>query len=285
MPRRTTPHTAPRSAAGGRHELGQNFLHHPPTVRRFADLVRETDGAILELGAGDGALTRELARLGRPLTAVEIDEHRVERLRRMLRRSGTATTADPRTTTGTGTGTGTATVRIEHDDAMRVPLDAPVVAGNIPFHLTSPLLRRLLTAGRWQHAVLLTQWEVARKRAGVGGGTMMTAQGAPWFEVRIEFRVPARHFRPVPGVDGGVLSIVRRPRPLVPVSQRRGYEAFVRAVFTGRGGRIARVVERAARVDRRAAERALARAGVDGRALPRDVGPEQWASLWHDLRG
>ncbi|MGC5614572.1 23S ribosomal RNA methyltransferase Erm [Georgenia sp. Z1491] len=257
MPR--TP--SPRSSAGGRHELGQNFLHHRPTIDRIADLVADTDGPILELGAGDGALTRALARLGRPLTAVEIDEHRVRRLRRSV-----------------------PGVRVEHADATRIALDAPVVAGNIPFHLTTPVLRRLLGAGRWQRAVLLTQWEVARKRAGVGGGTMLTAASAPWFAFTLEFRVPAAHFAPRPSVDGGVLGVVRRARPLVPHRERRRYEAFVRGVFTGPGGGLARVVERAGRTDQRTARRALGRAGVAERALPRDLGPEQWAALWGAVR-
>lgn len=262
MPRTPSRTPVPRSSAGGRHELGQNFLRHRPTIRRITDLVAETAGPILELGAGDGALTRALAHLGRPLTAVEIDEHRVRQLRR--------TVPD---------------VRIEHADATRVALDAPVVAGNIPFHLTTPVLRRLLGAGRWQHAVLLTQWEVARKRAGVGGGTLLTATSMPWFAFTLEFRVPAAHFVPRPSVDGGVLGIARRTRPLVPYRERRRYEVFVRGVFTGAGGSLPRVVGRAARIDHGAARRVLTRAGVPERALPRDLGAHQWAALWHAVRG
>ncbi len=64
---------------------------------------------------------------------------------------------------------------VVHGDALRTRLDRPVVVGNLPFHLTTPILRRLLAAGGWTEAVLLTQWEVARKRAGVGGRTMLTA--------------------------------------------------------------------------------------------------------------
>ncbi len=69
-----------------------------------------------------------------------------------------------------------------------------MVVGNIPFHLTTPILRRLLSSATWQHAVVLTQWEVARKRAGVGGRTMMTAQAAPWFDFVLDSRVPAGCF-------------------------------------------------------------------------------------------
>lgn len=247
----------PRSIHGGRHELGQNFLVHRPTLGRITTLVGNTSGSILELGAGDGALTRSLAGLDRPLTAIDIDEHRVRRLRRSL-----------------------PGVQVEAADATRHPLIADVVVGNIPFHLTTPILRRLLAGEQWRHAILLTQWEVARKRAGVGGGTMMTAQSAPWFEFALEGRVPARGFSPQPSVDGGLLSITRRRAPLVRVSERRAYERFVRAMFTAGGGSLDAVVATACHVARPRAREALAAAGATNRRLPRDLDPAQWARLW-----
>ncbi|MFE6995828.1 23S ribosomal RNA methyltransferase Erm [Microbacterium sp. NPDC057659] len=244
-----------RSVHGGRHELGQNFLVHTPTLRSIRDLVAATRGPILELGPGDGALTAELISLGRDLRAIEIDEHRVHRLRR--RHPG---------------------LDVQHADALRVRFDRPVVVGNIPFHITTPLLRRLLAQRDWQHAVLLTQWEVARKRAGVGGATMMTAQSAPWYSFQLHSRVPAHRFRPVPSVDGGILSITRRGSPLLPASAQRGYERFVRDVFTGRGRGLERIVRALG-----GSAGAVRRAGIAPDALPRDLSPEQWAALWQGL--
>ncbi len=253
----------PRSSHGGRHELGQNFLNHQPTVDQILTLVAtRTTGPVLEIGAGDGVLTRGLATLGRPVVAIEIDEHRVRRLRRSLPE-----------------------VDVRHADALHHPLDAPVVVGNVPYSLTTPILRRLLDAHRWQHALLLTQWEVARKRAGVGGGTMMTAQAAPWFSFQLHGRVPAAHFTPRPSVDGGLLGVARRRRPLVATGERRAYERFVRDVFTGPGGTLARVVQHAAHADAASVRRAVHRAGIGSRSLPRDLTPEQWAGLWLTLRG
>lgn len=250
-----------RTTFGGRHELGQNFLNHRPTIARIVRLVAATSGPILELGAGDGALTRELARLGRPVTALELDPRRADRVRRAL-----------------------PGVRVVHADMLRHPIGDGAVVGNIPFHLTTPTLRRLLAARQWDAAVLLTQWEVARKRAGVGGGTMMTAQAAPWFEFTLEGRVAASCFTPAPSVDGGLLLIRRRSHPLVPLGERRAYESFVRAVFTGAGGSLTRVLRRAARASPAAVTRALAAAGVPRSLLPRGLSPAQWAALWSTLR-
>lgn len=246
---------------GGRHELGQNFLNHRPTIARIVRLVAATHGPILELGAGDGALTRELAKLGRTVTAIELDPRRVERLRRSL-----------------------PGVRVVHADMLRHPIGLGVVVGNIPFHLTTPTLRRLLDARRWDAAVLMTQWEVARKRAGVGGGTMMTAQAAPWFTFSLEGRVPASCFTPMPSVDGGLLRIERRAESLVPMAQRRAYESFVRAVFTGSGSSLTRILQKATRASTARVARGLAAAEVPRGVLPRELRPEQWAALWSGLR-
>jgi 23S rRNA (adenine-N6)-dimethyltransferase len=250
-----------RSVHGGRHELGQNFLIHRPTIHDIVELVARTRGAILEIGAGDGALTVPLARLDRDLTAIDIDEHRVRALRRRLPH-----------------------VPVQHADALRHPLDRPVVVGNVPYHLTTPILRRLLSSGSWQDAVLLTQWEVARKRAGVGGGTLLSAQAAPWFAFSLHGRVPARHFRPVPSVDGGILSITRRGAPLVDARERRAYEHFVHGVFTGRGRGLAALVQHAGGLPRAHARTVVGRAGAADHHLPRDLRPEQWATLWTGVR-
>ncbi len=246
-----------RSVHGGRHELGQNFLVHTPTIDRIVALVEKTDGAILEIGAGGGALTAGLAELGRNLTAIDIDERRIAELRR----------AHP-------------AVRVEHADALRHPLAAPVIAGNIPFHLTTPILRRLLQRPAWSHSVLLTQWEVARKRAGVGGGTLLTAQSAPWFEFHLHGRVPARAFRPMPSVDGGILSITRRGSPLVPAGERRAYERFVGDVFTARGRGMVAILATVLRLSAPAARQTLSATGIRPASLPRDLDAAQWARLW-----
>ncbi|OUZ12175.1 23S ribosomal RNA methyltransferase Erm [Aeromicrobium sp. PE09-221] len=243
-----------RSPSGGRHELGQNFLHDRGTIGRILHLVDQTSGPVLEIGCGRGALTRPLAELGRPLLAIDIDPRCVQ--------------ATKRSAPG---------AQVMHLDALRVRLDRPVVVGNLPFHLTTPILRRLLSSSGWTDAVLLLQWEVARKRAGVGGRTMLTAQTDPWFTVRLDRRVPAEAFRPRPSVDGGILTIRRRADPLLPADRRRDYERFVKTVFTARGRGLAAMLRSAGAP---CPDRLLRELGVGPRDLPRDLSPEQWAGLF-----
>lgn len=250
----------PRSQYGGRHELGQNFITHQPTIKRIARLVGATSGSILEIGAGGGAITRALVPLQRPITALELDEHFVRKLKRTL-----------------------PTVRVVHGDVMRSKITANVVVGNLPFHLTTPIIRRLLQTQSWQHCILIVQWEVARKRAGVGGATMLTAQNAPWFEFGLEGRIPARCFQPSPTIDGGLLTISRRTNPLVDPRRRREYDEFVRRVFTGRGATMPKILARVAHCSIPQARHSLNAVEVEVNALPRDLTPNQWAGLWQLL--
>src|SRR5699024_2528239 len=90
--------------------------------------------------------------------------------------------------------------------------------------------------------VLLVQWEVARRRAGIGGSSMMTAQWWPWIDFSLHGRVPRSAFKPAPSVDGGLLEMTRRPDPLLSPDARESYRQFVHDVFTSRGRGIGEIL-------------------------------------------
>ncbi|MGW6460644.1 23S ribosomal RNA methyltransferase Erm [Streptomyces sp. NPDC055078] len=245
----------------GRHELGQNFLVDPAVISDFVALVERTAGPVIEIGTGDGALTLPLQRLGRALTGIEIDDRRA---RRLAGRTHAPTT-------------------IVHADFLRyrAPATPHVLVGNLPFHATTAMLRHIVRAPGWTDAVLLVQWEVARRRAGVGGATMMTAQWWPWYDFALAGRVPASAFRPRPGVDGGLLTLTRRGSPLVAPADRDRYQDFVHRVFTGRGSGLAQILGAAAPgVPRHQLHRWLRAHGVGPMALPKSLTAGQWADLF-----
>lgn len=245
----------------GRHENGQNFLHDKTVQNDIIERVKATSGPIHEIGPGQGALTDALARLDRPLTVVELDARLARRLERHL----------------------PARVEVIHGDFLRQqrPRSPHVLVGNLPFHLTTALLRHILRAPGWTHAVLLVQWEVARRRAGVGGATLMTAQWAPWFTFDLGRRVPARAFTPAPSVDGGLLMIARRATPLLSRFQQKPFQAMAHQVFTGRGRGVAEIAARARLfADTRAARAWANSAGVSPDALPKELDVDQWVNLF-----
>ncbi|NNM48233.1 23S ribosomal RNA methyltransferase Erm [Knoellia koreensis] len=249
----------------GRHEHGQNFLTDRTTIRQIVDLVRTTDGPIIEIGPGRGAITRDLIRLGRPLTAVEVDARLAARLHRELGRA----------------------VTIRHGDFLdfRLPTTSHVIVGNLPFHQTTAILRRILHGPAWTEAILLVQWEVARRRAGVGASTMMTAQWAPWFDFDLICRVPARAFTPRPGVDGGLMMIRRQANPLVSQQDRRKFQALVHRVYTGSGRGLGQVLSRTTTLGSpRHATDWLRSHGLSPHALPGSMGRSAWVDLFKTTR-
>jgi 23S rRNA (adenine-N6)-dimethyltransferase len=242
----------------GRHELGQNLLTDVGTIRAVVELAAQTEGPLVEWAAGDGALTVPLAGLGRPVEAVELDPSMAARLRR---------TVGPH-------------VCITEGDILRhAPPPTPhTLVSNVPFHLTTAVLRRLFPMGAWHTAILITQWEVARKRAGVGGATQLTAQWWPWYDFELRRRIPSTAFSPRPSVDAGLLVIRRRPTPLLD-DGRSAYQQWVWRVFTGRGRGIADILSRSG-IPAAAARSWCAEQQLASRTLPRDLTAEQWADLF-----
>ncbi|HKP19406.1 MAG TPA: 23S ribosomal RNA methyltransferase Erm [Gaiellaceae bacterium] len=208
----------PRSARDARRRArSQNFLASSAVA---AQLVRDANvgrcDLVVEIGAGSGVLTSELARRARSVRAIEVDPAWAARLRERfaLHRN----------------------VEVVEDDALRTPLPGEPfrVVANIPFGATSALMRRLLDDPRTPltRADLLLQWEVARKRAG-RPRTAMSASWSPWWSFRLGRRVPRTAFRPRPAVDAGVLVVERRRTPLLPVEAQVAFTEFTRALFTG----------------------------------------------------
>ncbi|MFB7588047.1 23S ribosomal RNA methyltransferase Erm [Streptomyces sp. NPDC056169] len=253
--------SAPRRADRDtlRRELGQNFLQDDRAVR---NLVRQVEGDgrhVLEIGPGKGAITEELLHSFDTVTAVEMDPHWAAHVRKKF--SGERVT-------------------VFQGDFLdfRFPSEIDTVIGNVPFGITTQILRCLLESTDWQSASLIVQWEVARKRAGHSGGSLLTTSWAPWYEFEVHDRVRAASFRPMPSVDGGILTIRRRPRPLLPESACRAFQNFAEAVFTGRGRGLAEILRR--HIPRQSYRPLADRHGIPDGGLPKDLTLTQWVALF-----
>ncbi|HEX6335556.1 MAG TPA: 23S ribosomal RNA methyltransferase Erm [Jiangellaceae bacterium] len=238
-----------------RRTLSQNFIHDAGVVAQMCDLLAGSSLPVLDLGAGAGAITRELVRRGHQVTAVELDPHWASVLRRRFGGSVHVVRADML--------------------GFTFPNEPHNVVSNVPYSITTELLRTLLRQPAWQVAVLMVQWEVARKRA---GATMLTAAWWPWYDITLVRRVPAHAFRPRPRVDSGLLRLERRAAALLSDSDRRDYQRFVEVVFTGQGAGLGRILRR--HVPRPAMLHWAREHDVDLRGLPRDLSVRQWVALY-----
>ena len=207
----------PRSRPARSRTSGRHLLRSSELAREIVAAARLLPGErVLEIGAGTGRLTAPLVNAGANVLAVEIDERSVAALRRRF--------ADA-----------VVGLEIVHGDALVVPLPrTPYRAfGNIPFGVTTAILRRLLDAvdGPLQRADLIVQYDVARKRSSVWPSDLLSLGWLPWWAIHLERRLPAGAFDPPPSVDAAVLSIVRRQPPLLPTGSRADYLSLVRSAF------------------------------------------------------
>lgn len=245
--------------------LSQNFLHHPAAVHRIVrSAALRPDQLVVEPGAGEGVLTRALARRVREVIAYEIDPGLAARLPARTR-------AHPN-------------VRLVQGDFLRAraPREPFAVVGNIPYARTADIVRWCLEAPRLTSATLLTQLEYARKRTGgYGRWSLLTVQTWPEHEWRLLIRVGRQCFTPVPRSDSALMRIERRPVPLLPPEQLAAYHEFVGHGFTGVGGSLAATLARRYRTRRVRA--AFHRLALDEAAPVGAVAPEQWLRLFREL--
>lgn len=244
-----------------RRVLSQNFLVDRRAIGALVACSGTGDGDLaVDVGAGNGLISEALARRGARVLAIERDPALAQRLRAKF-------------------GTWPAVTVVE-GDVLKTPLPAEPfrVVANIPFGITTKILRHLLDSEVLTRADLIVQAEVARKRGTRGRGTLLNVCWEPWFEFSTGPRVPATAFRPVPRVDAAILIVTRRDPPLVDPSARRDYTEFVTAVFGEARPTVASAVSRAIP---RARFAGLARElGFAADALPAHLDVQQWADLF-----
>ncbi len=246
-----------------RRELGQNFLKHEKTARRIVREAGVTDrDLVVEIGAGSGVLTRPLADEARRVIAIEHDP----RWGSLLERSFAASE----------------NVEVVVADALSTPLaDEPFrVVANVPFHLTTAILHRLLDdpAQPSERLHLLLQKEVANKHARTTPTTLKTLTWSPWWRFEIGHEVPASAFDPKPKVDARLLVVQRRDPPLIPYEHREPFRAFARTAFDGRGN----TVDKALRpyLTKRQLRRLAHDDGFSTDSFPSQLTVYQWASVF-----
>ncbi|MGI5379038.1 ErmE/ErmH/ErmO/ErmR family 23S rRNA (adenine(2058)-N(6))-methyltransferase [Streptomyces sp. CA-251387] len=248
--------------------LSQSFLTDRAAAARLAELAVPRDGKhpfLLEVGAGDGALTELLAPRCRELHAYEIDRRLVPALRARFSDA-------PR-------------VHVIGEDflAARPPRTPFSVAGNVPFSRTAAIVDWCLRAPALTDATLLTQLEYARKRTGdYGSWSRLTVLTWPCHEWRLVGRVGRRSFRPVPRVDAGIVRIERRRTPLLDAGAYDSWRRLVELGFSGVGGSLHASLRRAH--PRRRVDAAFRVAGLDTRVLVGEVPPGAWLRL-HEVLG
>lgn len=256
----------PRSERDARRRAhGQNFLHSQALARELiADAGVGRLDLVVEIGAGSGTLTEALARVARSVVAIEVDPTWASRLRERF--------------------AGNRQVTVVEADALTaaLPHEGFRIFGSVPFGRTTAILRRILDDRHLTRADLVVQWEAGYKRILLPPRNALTIEWSPWWTFAVTRRISAVLFRPVPSVDAALLSIERRPEPLLDRSQRERFVALVREGFHRPQVPLARALRQ--QQSEGSVRRALEREGASGGATAPDLSARQWIGLYRLLR-
>jgi 16S rRNA (adenine1518-N6/adenine1519-N6)-dimethyltransferase len=248
--------------------LGQNFLQDGYDLEKIATAaeILPTD-TVLEVGPGLGALTRYLAVAAKQVIAVELDERLLLPLKEVI--------------------TGYTNITIIHGDILKlapaeiVPAADYLVVANIPYNITSALLRHLLeTTPRPRRLVLTIQKEVADRICAAPGDMSLLALSVQVYgQPRIAAIIPAEAFYPAPKVDSAVVRIDLSPTPFIPTSLLDTFFMLARAGFSQKRKTLRNSLSAGMRKTPAEMETMLRTAGIDPKRRAETLSLEEWREL------
>jgi 23S rRNA (adenine-N6)-dimethyltransferase len=246
--------------------LSQNFLKSANLVSALIHASSIGPGdTVLEIGAGRGIITAGLARIARKVIAIEKDPSLAMQLREQFQ-------------------TDRNVVVVEKDFLQYQICDQDFkVFANIPYNITSDILRKLLyTAPMPKEAYLILQKEAAAKVAGTPIENQFSVLAKPWFSFQIVRQFRRTDFDPVPGVDSVLLCIKKRSPPLIGEGDIDSYRRFIQYGF-GRWRKNLKCVFKSIFTYTQW-KRLSHELGFALNAIPTDLTFEQWLGLFDHYR-
>jgi 16S rRNA (adenine1518-N6/adenine1519-N6)-dimethyltransferase len=259
---------APGQLPAPRKRFGQHFLKDTRVLDDIAAALGDVrERTVIEIGPGRGALTdRLVARAGR-VVAIELDRDLVQHLR--------ARYADqPHVTIVEGD--------VLHTNLAELAGGPYVLAGNVPYYITTPIIFHALEFPRPDVAVYLVQKEVADRMAAPPGDKTYGALSVNLqavVDVALLRKVQPGAFNPPPAVDSAVVRVTPKAESVVEPALEARFRSFVLAAFGLRRKQLVRVVRTVANLDADAAAAVVASCGLSAEARPETLTPADFAKL------
>jgi 16S rRNA (adenine1518-N6/adenine1519-N6)-dimethyltransferase len=248
--------------------LGQNFLLNETALQKVAAAANLTrEDVVLEIGPGLGSLTRHLAGQVHAVTAVELDERLLPVLYFVL--------------------TGYTNVRVIHGDILKLNPSSLVeqadylVVANIPYNITSAVIRHLLESTPPPRRIVLTiQKEVAERICARPGDMSLLALSVQIFgKPSIKANLPAQDFLPKPEVDSAIIAIETASTPVIPLEMVDNFFRLARAGFSQKRKTLRNSLSAGLHIEHSRVECLLTSVGIDPRTRAETLTIEDWARL------
>ena len=232
-----------------KHSLGQNFITDDALFEQLVTLSGvQKDDRVLEIGAGAGGMTKVLSKHCEKVISVEVDGTLLPLLRVALHHCSN--------------------VELVHGDIMRLNLKeitAPLgnfhIVANIPYYLTTDLMNMLLSSGLPIESInVMVQAEAAQRmvaKPGEEGWGMLAVKTQYSFTPQIVLDVPSCMFIPPPKVDSAFVTMQRRAKPSVDVTDEAMFFKIAKAAFAMRRKTMANNLIASFRISREQAEKWL----------------------------
>lgn len=246
--------------------LGQHWLNDLATLDSICEAAGlNTEDTVLEVGPGPGSLTAKLVGQVKKVIAVEFDERFAGQLSQTVPAKN---------------------LEVVHQDILsfnlgQLPAGYKVVA-NIPYYLTSALLRTLSEAPNPPaKIVLLVQKEVAERVAAKPGSmSLLSVSVQLFYEASLGIVVPAHLFSPPPKVDSQVLILDRRPRSLYPDLDQTIFFKLVKAGYAARRKTLLNSLAGGLRQTKPAVQELLEAANLQPAMRPQELSLADWFRLY-----
>lgn len=254
--------------------LGQNFLMDEAALEKVVIAAEiPPQATVLEIGPGLGSLTRHLARVAGHVVAVELDGNLISALQEVL--------ADEKNVT------------ILHGDILKQDMAALIgdpgylVVANIPYYITSAVIRHLLEAGvRPSRLVLTMQKEVAERICARPGDMSLLALSVQVYgEPHAVARISAGAFFPPPKVDSSVLRVDLYPQPRIPKDQLDDFFHLSKLAFAQKRKTLRNTLSAGLHWPPDKAVQLLAAAGIDPMRRAETLNLDEWAELVTNYQG
>jgi 16S rRNA (adenine1518-N6/adenine1519-N6)-dimethyltransferase len=251
--------------------FGQNFLVDRAVLEQMVEAadLSETD-QVLEVGAGIGVLTRELAAQAQRVVAVELEQDMLKLLAK---------------TTGNCKNVEILARNLLYLNPQDVFADNPYkLVANLPYYITAPTFRHFLeSANPPRLLVVMVQYEVAQRMVAEPGDLSLLAVSIQFYgKPRIITRVPARAFYPAPKVDSAILLVDVYRQPPLTLGERDGFFRLVHAGFSEKRKQLHNSLSHGLHRKNEEIQGWLAAAGIEASRRAETLSIEEWLRLWHE---